>query len=388
VCDPCQKAKSHQLPYPISTSVSTVPLEQIFSDVWDPAPASVNKHPYYVSFINDFSKFTWIYLIKKRSDVYQVFLNFQKLVERKFGRKIITIQTDWGGEYEKLHSFFQRNGITHHVSCPHAHQQNGSAERKHRHIVEVGLALLANASMPLKFWDEAFLTATFLINLLPTKVLNFSTPTEKLINVIPNYDSLRIFGCACWPNLRPYNKHKLAFRSKQCVFLGYSPLHKGVKCLDVSTGRVYISCDVVFDEKVFPFASLDPNAGTRHRTEILLLRQDTPSTPSSSLGEANHDHMYFVPLTDPMQAGTSAASSTTLNSHDTAEEIAQNGATTEPHEANQETPDKTATNTTSADPEGDLAESASAPDREPASDHATSCCVVNDQPVGNPKRKV
>jgi histone deacetylase 1/2 len=253
-------------------------------------------------------------LIKKRSDVYQVFLNFQQLVERKFGRKIITMQTDWGGEYEKLNSFFQKIGITHHVSCPHAHQQNGSAERKHRHIVEVGLALLANASMPLKFWDEAFLTATFLINLLPTKVLNFLTPTEKLLNVTPNYDSLRIFGCACWPNLRPYNKRKLAFRSKQCVFLGYSALHKGVKCLDVSTGRVYISRDVVFDENFFPFASLNPNAGTRHRMEILLLPQDTPSPPSSSVGTANHDHMFIVPRTDPMQATTSAESSTTLNS--------------------------------------------------------------------------
>jgi histone deacetylase 1/2 len=179
VCDSCQKAKSHQLPYPISNSVSTVPLEQIFSDVWGPTPASINKHSYYVSFIDDFSKFTWIYLLKKRSDVYQVFLNFQQLVEQKFGRKIITMQTDWGGEYEKLHSFFQKVGITHHVSCAHAHKQNGSAERKHRHIVEVGLALLANASMPLKFWDEAFLTATFLINLLATKVLIFPHPPKN-----------------------------------------------------------------------------------------------------------------------------------------------------------------------------------------------------------------
>jgi histone deacetylase 1/2 len=56
-----------------------------------------------------------------------------------------------GGEYQSLNSFFQRIGIAHHVSCPHAHQQNGSAERKHRHIVEVGLSLLAHASMPLKF---------------------------------------------------------------------------------------------------------------------------------------------------------------------------------------------------------------------------------------------
>jgi histone deacetylase 1/2 len=65
VCDSCQKAKSHQLPYSISTSVSTAPLELVFSDVWGPAPISVGRHNYYVSFIDDFSKFTWIYLIKR-----------------------------------------------------------------------------------------------------------------------------------------------------------------------------------------------------------------------------------------------------------------------------------------------------------------------------------
>jgi histone deacetylase 1/2 len=104
---------------------------------------------------------------QEKSDVFQIFHNFQKLVERQFDIKILALQSDWGGEYEKLNSFFQKIGIEHHVSCPHAHQQNGSTERKHCHIVEVGLALLANASMPLKFSDEAFLTATYLINMLP-----------------------------------------------------------------------------------------------------------------------------------------------------------------------------------------------------------------------------
>ena len=231
-----------------------------------------------------------------------MFLNFQQLVERKFGRKIITMQTDWGGEYEKLNAFFQKVGITHHVSCPHAHQQNGSAERKHRHIVEVGLALLANASMPLKFWDEAFLTATFLINLLLSKVLNFETPVQKLLHQKPNYEALRVFGCACWPNLRPYNQRKLAFRSKQCAFLGYSPRHKGVKCLDISTGRVYISRDVVFNEHVFPFAELNPNAGHRLREEILLLPSDLSPTTSNSEGLHSNDHMPIVPITENIQA--------------------------------------------------------------------------------------
>jgi histone deacetylase 1/2 len=213
VCDSCQRAKSHQLPYGRSISISSSPLKLIYSDVWGIAPISVGRHAYYVSFINDFSKYTWIYLIKHKSDVFQVFKNFQNLVERKFDKKIISMQTDWGGEYGKLNFFFQQIGIGHCVSCPHAHQQNGAAERKHRHIVEVGLALLANISMPLKFWDEALLTATYLINILPSKVINYSTPTELLLHEKPDYKSLRIFGCACWPNLRPFNTRKLAFRS-------------------------------------------------------------------------------------------------------------------------------------------------------------------------------
>ena len=119
--------------------------------------------------------------------------------------------------------------------------------------------------MPLKFWDEAFLAATYLINRIPSKVINTSTPLELLFGQKPDYSFLRIFGCACWPNLRPYNSRKLHFRSKQCAFLGYSNLHKGFKCLDISTGRVYISRDVVFDENVFPFSKLHPNAGARLR---------------------------------------------------------------------------------------------------------------------------
>jgi histone deacetylase 1/2 len=97
VCDACQRAKSHQLPYPKSSSVSTFPLEFVFSDVWGPAPASVGRYKYYVSFIDDYSKFTWIYLLKKKSDVFQKFCDFQHHVERLFGKKIIAMQTDWGG---------------------------------------------------------------------------------------------------------------------------------------------------------------------------------------------------------------------------------------------------------------------------------------------------
>jgi hypothetical protein len=199
--------------------VSSQPLKLVFSDVWGPAPESVGRYKYYVSFIDDFSKFTWIYLLKKKSNVFQVFRNFQNHVERQFNKKIQTMQTYWGCEYEKLNSFFKKIGIAHNVSCPHAHQQNGSAERKHRHIVEIGLSLLAKASMPLKFWDEAFIIVARLINILPSRVIQMRTPIEILLEKKSDYSDLRVFGSACWPNLRPYNTKKLAFRSAQCVFI-------------------------------------------------------------------------------------------------------------------------------------------------------------------------
>jgi histone deacetylase 1/2 len=208
-------------------------LELVFSDVWGASIDSVGRYKYYVSFIDDFSKFTWIYLLKYKFEVFQKFHEFQSLVERLFDRKIVVVQSDCCGEYERLNSFFTKVGITHLVSCPHAHQQNGAAERKHRHIVEVGLSLLAQAHMPLKFWDEAFLTATYLINRIPSKIINFDTPLERLFHTKLDYASFHTSGCVCWPNLRPYIIIiiSLPFAQKSVLFLGIATSTKGLNVL-------------------------------------------------------------------------------------------------------------------------------------------------------------
>lgn len=113
-----------------------------------------------------------------------------------------------------------------------------------------------------------------------------------------------------WPNLQPYNTRKLQFRSKRCVFIGYSNQHKGFKCLDPSEGRVYISRDAVFDEKVFPFASLLPNARARLRAELQLLSEILLNS-SSCIGDAqiHNQHLNsFMPTNvvssscDPVQS--------------------------------------------------------------------------------------
>lgn len=134
------------------------------------------------------------------------------------------LQTDFGGKYKKFSSFLVYNGISHRFSCPHSHALNELADRKHRYLVETSLTLLARASVPLSYWVDAFATAAYLINRTPTPVFANQCPYEKLFCKSPEYSSLRVFGCACYPNLRPYNKNNLQPWSIHCVFLGYSSM--------------------------------------------------------------------------------------------------------------------------------------------------------------------
>jgi histone deacetylase 1/2 len=92
------------------------------------------------------------------------------------------VQSDWGGEYHCLYAYFRRNCISHRVSCTHTSQQNGVVERKHRHLVETGLALLAHSSLPLCYWDKAFLTACYLINRIPSPITDNQAPLTRLLN--------------------------------------------------------------------------------------------------------------------------------------------------------------------------------------------------------------
>ncbi|KAK4269211.1 hypothetical protein QN277_022399 [Acacia crassicarpa] len=177
---------------------------------------------------------------------------FQQMVENQFQTKIKAIQCDNGTEYKPIIPLAENSGIIMRFTCPYTSPQNGRAERKHRHIVEMGLTLLAQAKIPLTYWTEAFQMAVYLINRLPTPILHGNSPTACLYNKEPDYLSLKPFGCLCYPCLKPYNSHKLEFHSQKCVYLGPALGQKGSRCLS-STGRIYISRHVVFDTSIFPF---------------------------------------------------------------------------------------------------------------------------------------
>ena len=172
---------------------------------------------------------------------------FNMLVENQLGKKIKAIQINNAKVFLVVTKFLQTQWISHRLSCHHTHEQNGWLERKQRHIVETGLILLANTSLPLSFCGEAFHAATSHINLFLTPILKHQSSFQTLIHKTLNCNFLLTFGHAFYPLLRPYQNQKLEFQSKQCIFLGYAENHKGYKCLSKSS-KVYISGHFNFDE--------------------------------------------------------------------------------------------------------------------------------------------
>lgn len=193
--------------------------------------------------------------MKLKSDFFDIFIQFQKLVKNQHSTKIKIFQSDGGAEFKSNHFQFhlRQNGIQHQMSCPYTPSQNGRAERKHRHITETGLALLFHSHVPSYFWVDAFSTATYIINRLPTSILNNISPFELLYCKPPNYENFHPFGCRVYPCLRDYAPNKFSPRSLPCIFLGYNTTYKGFRCFDSHTSRTYITRHACFDEIYFPF---------------------------------------------------------------------------------------------------------------------------------------
>ncbi|PKU85739.1 Retrovirus-related Pol polyprotein from transposon TNT 1-94 [Dendrobium catenatum] len=255
-CNTCNLAKSNQLPLNLSVSTTVSIFELIHSDVWGPSSCvSIQGYRYYISFIDDFSRFCWVFPLHQKSDVIHKFIELYHWVRCQFNKSIKTIRTNGDGEYIN-HNFQQvckTWGITHQYSCPYTPAQNGVAEHKNRHIIETIRSLLIQSQAPHELWTHGLLTSVYLINIIPSSKTQNKTPYQGLYNKLSSYDHLKIFGCLCYPWLRPYTKSKLSPLSTPCVFLGYVGSQIGYYCFDPNTHKTFTSRHVVLNESEFPY---------------------------------------------------------------------------------------------------------------------------------------
>ncbi|KAJ4790588.1 Retroelement pol polyprotein-like [Rhynchospora pubera] len=254
VCETCLKAKQTRDVFPISLNKANESFELIHCDIWGPyrIASSCGAH-YFLTIVDDFSRAVWVYLMKDKSETADLLQGFVRMVYTQFQKSVKSIRSDNGTEFTSrlMKQFCTEKGIIYQTSCVGTPQQNGRVERKHRHILNVARALRFQSDVPLKFWGECILTATYLINRTPTPLLQNKTPYEMLFGKPPAYTPIRCFGCLCYVKIPTLDK--FGSRARKCVFIGYPFGKKGWRVLDLETNKFVVSRDVVFVETVFPF---------------------------------------------------------------------------------------------------------------------------------------
>ena len=244
-------------------------LQLVHSDVWGPTrETSHGGNRYYVSFIDDYSRKTWVYVMKNKSDVFYYFKIFKSQVEKEVNAQIKILRSDGGGEYfsNEFSNFLIENGIRRQFTCRYTPQQNGVAERKNRVIVEVARSMLNEKKMPHSFWADVVSIVVYLINRCPTAGIHALTPEEIWCDKKPDLSNLRIFGCICYVHVPSEVRSKLDAKSEKCIFIGYSLEQKGYRCYNPITKELRISRDVVFDE----MASWYVQSNSLHVEELIV----------------------------------------------------------------------------------------------------------------------
>lgn len=303
-CPVCPVSKQSMFSFPQhSNSHETSVFSLLHMDVWGPYNVpTLHGQKYFLTLVDDCSRATWTILLASKQQVFSNFKNFFAYVSTHFGTTIKSVRTDNGSEFinHLFSPFLAGLGISHQKSCVNTPQQNARVERKHRHLLEVARALRFQSGLPLKYWGECLLTATYIINLLPTPVLHHKCPYEVLHNKPPDYSLLKAFGCLCYAST--HSGDKFSPRAIQCVFLGYPCLQKGYKLLRLDNHSVFTSRHVKFLEHIFPYhnmtlpipKSTNPSPGNSYTfLNWLHHTQDSPSNvPIVSQSQDTSDQFH------------------------------------------------------------------------------------------------
>ena len=328
-CEGCIFGKSCRTPFCSSTTKSDGVGHIIHSDIGEVPIPTPNNEVYYVVFKDDFSNWTSIVCMKRKSDATKLLMKFIAFVKRATGRDVRIVRTDGGKEYDNdaINNFFTAEGIVHQTTVPYTPQQNGVSERLNRTAMESARSMMhmrtnkftnlfkkADRSI-LELWGEFLRSAVYVLNrtLSCSASSNSSskTPHELFFNQKPDIGHLRIIGCRGYP-LIPKAKHrKLDPKGIPCWLVGYGEETKGWRLWDPVTRKIILSRDVTFDENLLISdfkEDSDPHASRQSQFNLInpyLLASKILGLPTecdSQLTPADEEqHVPENPATEPME---------------------------------------------------------------------------------------
>ncbi|KAL0540288.1 hypothetical protein IC582_024522 [Cucumis melo] len=255
-CACCSQAKIIKISHK-SVARVTEPLELIHFDLCEfNDTLTRNSKRYIITFIDDCSDYTFIYLLKNKSDAYEMFKVFVTEIENQFNKRIKILRSDRGTEYDSIafNEFYNSKGIIHETITPYSSEMSGKTERKNRTLTELVVAILLESEAASSWWSEIIKTVNYVLNRIPQSNSKTS-PYEVLKHKTPNLTYLRTWGCLAYVRIPDPKRKKLASRAYECVFIGYAENSKAYRFYDLENKVIIESNDVDFFEDRFLFKS-------------------------------------------------------------------------------------------------------------------------------------
>lgn len=275
-CEHCIYGKQTRVKFNTGIHKTKGKLDYIHSYLWGPSKVpSHGGNRYFITFIDDFSRKVWIYLLKTKDEAFNTFVQWKTRVENQCDKRIKVLRIDNGHEYcgDEFNKFCKTHGIYRNNTVRKTPQQNGLAERMNRTILERVRCMLSQAGLTKQFWGEAVHTACYLINRSPSAALEYKTPQEIWNGSPVDYSVLKIFGCPAYYHI---NEGKLEPRARKGLFMGYPEGVKGFRIWCNDSRKCIISRDVTFHEaemfkdQHISTCAKDAESSSDHQLEVEL----------------------------------------------------------------------------------------------------------------------
>lgn len=255
VCEDCVIGKQHRDQFPKGKSWRAKKvLELVHSDLCGPInPTSNGGKRYFIMFIDDYSRKTWVYFLQEKSETFSAFKFFKVVVEKEAGTPIQLLRSDRGGEFnsQEFINFCEEHEIQKQLTAAYTPQQNGVSERKNHTILNMVWSILTRSGIQKGFWPEAVTWSVHILNRSPTLAVQNVTPQEAWSGHKPSVEHFRIFGCIAYAHIPDQKRSKLDDKGEKCIFLGVSDQSKAYKLYNPISKKIVISRDVIFYEDRF-----------------------------------------------------------------------------------------------------------------------------------------
>lgn len=311
-CVTCCEGKQTRLPFSHVGQRSTETLQIIHADVCGAMETkSIGGAQYFLLFVDDYSRMTFIYFLKHKNEVIKKFKDFKAMVENQQNKKIKILRTDNGGEFcnGEMDSYLTKEGVIHQKTNAYTPEQNGVCERGNRTVVEKARCLLFDAQLEKKFWAEAANTAVYLKNRSPTSSLENKTPYEAWYKKKPDLKHIRLFGSRVMAHIPKERRLKWDKKAEEFILVGFSETVKGYRLYDPRKNIVTVKRDITVME--------DKKKEDIHKNEdslvwVQIIEEHPESLETPVMNEEGRDSVGEISVSESLQDDSSASTSTSV----------------------------------------------------------------------------